>query len=265
MLEAQREKQAVVLLSGGLDSTTALYAALRDGFRPHALTMDYGQRHKKETECARWIAAHLGIEIKEISIELPWKGSALLDTEISLPKGRSLEEMSNLIPITYVPARNTIFLSFALSWAEVLKAEAIYIGANSLDYSGYPDCRPEYFQAMQEVFSRATKATVEGHKIRILAPLLRMTKAGIIRLGHKLQVPFEHTWSCYQGEAEPCGECDSCLLREKGFREAELTDPLMSHQQSAGAPALAGGPQPQYSPGVPGHGRVAAERSGAVP
>ena len=223
-----KDRRIVSLLSGGLDSTTCLYVALKQGFAVHALTINYGQRHVREMECARWITDHLEIEIKELTIQLPWKGSALLDSDILIPKGRSLEEMSSEIPATYVPARNTIFLSFALSWAEILRAEAIYIGANTLDYSGYPDCRPEYFRAMEEVFEKATKVGVQGEKIRIEAPLLHKTKAEIIKWGHELGVPFEHTWSCYQGKSAPCGECDSCLLRQKGFQEADLMDPLMS-------------------------------------
>lgn len=220
--------KAVVLLSGGLDSATTLYAARSEGYCPYALTIRYGQRHRQEMDCARWIAAHLEVELRELSIELPWKGSALLDHGVRLPQKRSAEEMASGIPATYVPARNTIFLSFALSWAEVLGAQTVFIGANALDYSGYPDCRPEYFETMEELFKKGTKAGVEGRAIRIAAPLLRKTKAEIIQWGHVLGVPFEHTWSCYEGGSAPCGVCDSCLLREKGFREAELADPLMS-------------------------------------
>ncbi len=221
-------KKAVILLSGGLDSATTLYAARSEGYRPYALTIRYGQRHRKETDCARWMAAHLGIEMRELSIELPWKGSALLDHAIELPQKRSTDEMNSGIPATYVPARNTIFLSFGLSWAEVLGAEKVFIGANALDYSGYPDCRPEYFATVEELFKKGTKAGAEGRAIRVAAPLLHKTKAEIIKWGLALGVPFEHTWSCYEGGATPCGVCDSCLLREKGFHEAGLSDPLMS-------------------------------------
>lgn len=223
----------MVLVSGGLDSATALYVALNEGFRVYALTLDYGQRHAREIECARWLARHLALELKEISFTLPWKGSALLDASELLPKGRSLDLMSRDIPATYVPARNTLFLSFALSWAEVLGASEIFIGANALDYSGYPDCRPEYFRLMEEVFSKATKCGVMGTRIRIDAPLLHKTKGEIVRLGNELGVPFEHTWSCYEGLSAPCGQCDSCLLREKGFREAGFQDPLrMVHAEN---------------------------------
>ena len=228
MVPSGDKKKAVVLLSGGLDSTTSLYVALKEGFKPYPLTIHYGQRHAKELECARWIAQHLGLAMSEIAIRLPWQGSALLDPGISLPKGRSWEEMSREIPATYVPARNTIFLSFALSWAEVLGASAIYIGANALDYSGYPDCRPEYFQQMEAVFKKATKWGVEGGEIHIVAPLLQKSKAEIVQWASELGVPLASTWSCYEGGTAPCGECDSCLLREKGFREAGLVDPLMT-------------------------------------
>lgn len=228
MRASRASKKAVVLLSGGLDSATTLYIAMEEGYRPFALSLGYGQRHRREVECARWLADHRGIEWRELSIELPWGGSALLDPGLEMPKDRTLAEMTAHIPSTYVPARNTIFLSFALSWAEALEASAIFIGANALDYSGYPDCRPEYFEAMEDVFQRGTKAGVEGESIHIVAPLLSKTKAEIVRWGRELGVPFEHTWSCYEGGDVPCGACDACLLREKGFREAGLTDPLLS-------------------------------------
>jgi 7-cyano-7-deazaguanine synthase len=222
-------RKAVCLLSGGMDSATALYVAHRDGFRAYALSFLYGQRHAREMECARWLAEHLGLEHREMDITLPWKGSALLDPALSLPMDRSEEGMAQDIPSTYVPARNTIFLAFALSWAEVLDADVVYIGANALDYSGYPDCRPEYFQAMEEVFARGTKRGVEGRAIRIETPLLHKNKAEIAAWARELGVPLEHTWSCYRGDAVPCGRCDACVLREKGFREAGLTDPLIAH------------------------------------
>ena len=228
MPETTSLKKAVVLLSGGLDSATTLYAARAGGYFPHALTIRYGQRHGRETECARWLAADLKIELRELCIDLPWKGSAFLDRGLSLPQSRSEKEMNSGIPATYVPARNTIFLSFALSWAEVLGAEAVFIGANALDYSGYPDCRPEYFQTVEELFKKGTKAGAEGRTIRVETPLLHKTKGEIVQWGHTLGVPFERTWSCYEGSAAPCGVCDSCQLREKGFREAGLADPLLS-------------------------------------
>lgn len=220
------KKKAICLLSGGLDSTTALYSAVRDGYRPLALTLEYGQRHAREVRSARDIAKRLGIEWQSIPIRLPWGGSALLDGGISVPLNRAVDAMSREIPATYVPARNTIFLSFAFSWAEAAGAEAVVIGANAVDYSGYPDCRPEYLETMEEVFRKATKTGAEGGRIKILAPLLRMTKAEIVKFGKELGVPFERTWSCYLGGETPCGRCDSCLLRAKGFEEAGVADPL---------------------------------------
>lgn len=220
-------KKAVCLLSGGLDSATSLYIAKSGGYDCKALSIDYGQRHAREMESARRIAAKAGAEWRELSIQLPWKGSALLDSLVELPKGRDEKEMASEIPVSYVPARNTIFLSFALSWAEVCGASAVFIGANALDYSGYPDCRSEYFEAMERVFGKGTKAGDEGKKITIEAPLLKMSKADIIRKGHGLGVPYELTWSCYEGKEAPCGVCDSCILRQKGFREAGLEDPLL--------------------------------------
>ncbi|MDP3919396.1 MAG: 7-cyano-7-deazaguanine synthase QueC [Candidatus Omnitrophota bacterium] len=227
---------AICLLSGGLDSTVALYAALADGYSVRALTLSYGQVHVREIDSARRIAAELNLEHHILSISLPWKGSALLDTTSPIPVGRDSAEMSREIPSTYVPARNTVFLSFAASFAEARGAEAIFIGANALDYSGYPDCRPEYFDAFSEVLKRGTKAGVRGRSILIETPLLRLSKKEIVELGIKLNIPFEHTWSCYQGRKDPCGECDSCILRAKGFQEAGLTDPLVTRATS-----------PQYS------------------
>jgi len=221
------KKKAICLLSGGLDSTTALYSAIRDGYRPLALTLEYGQRHAREIQSAREIAKQLEIEWQSIPIRLPWGGSALLDGEISVPLNRAVDSLSREIPSTYVPARNTIFLAFAFSWAEVAGAEAVVIGANAVDYSGYPDCRPEYLETMETVFKKATKSGTEGKGIKIEAPLLYLTKAEIVKLGRKLGVPFERTWSCYLGGKTPCGQCDSCLLRAKGFQEAGEEDPLM--------------------------------------
>ena len=220
-------KKAVVLLSGGLDSTTALYAAIRDQFKPICLSIHYGQRHERELSAAKIITAHLKLEHWMIPLSLPWGGSALTDERIPVPKGRDEAEMTKGIPVTYVPARNSIFLSLAASLAETKKAEAIYFGANALDYSGYPDCRPEFLESFETLMKRGTQAGSEGGKIRIVAPLLRLTKAEIVRLGQALEVPFESTWSCYEGREFPCGECDSCILRAKGFREAGIEDPLM--------------------------------------
>ena len=225
--------KAVCLLSGGLDSATALYCARRDGFEPVALTVHYGQLHEKEIACARQLAQGLALEHHVISISLPWKGSALLDRSIPLPQGRAESEMAKEIPVTYVPARNSIFLSLAASLAETKKAAAIFFGANIQDYSGYPDCRPEFLEAFSEVISRGTKAGAEGFRIKIIAPLLKMSKKEIVILGRSLGVPFEQTWSCYRGAESPCSECDSCILRAKGFREAGLEDPLTHHAISA--------------------------------
>ncbi len=209
-------KKAVVLLSGGLDSTTTLYYAKHKGYDCRALIFDYGQRHKREIESAKAVARKAGVPIRVMKIKLPWKGSSLLDKSIKIPKARSLARTSRDVPSTYVPARNTIFLSFALSYAEAIGAKAIFIGANAVDFSGYPDCRPGYLKAFQEVVARGTRSG----KIKVLAPLINMSKSDIIRLGCKLNAPLRETWSCYAGGNEPCGVCESCRIREKGFREA---------------------------------------------
>ena len=231
-MDPVRNKKAVCLLSGGLDSTTTLYVATEDRYTPLALTIDYGQLHSKEIECARRVAGHLKIEHKVISIPLPWGGSSLIDRKIPVPEGRSLQEMSHGIPNTYVPARNTIFLSVAASYAEAQRAEAIYIGANALDYSGYPDCRGEFFEAFSSLLKQGTKCGTEGKSIEIKTPLIQMKKSEIIRQAYRLKVPLEWTWSCYKGGAFPCGVCDSCILREKGFQEAGLQDPLIRSSTS---------------------------------
>lgn len=220
--------KAIVLLSGGLDSTTALYVARRDGKEPVCLSIHYGQLHERELESAKKIASSLHLEHWIIPLSLPWGGSALTDSRLTLPKGRAEEEIKTGIPITYVPARNSIFLSLAASLAEVKGADSIYFGANALDYSGYPDCRPEFLEAFEEMIRRGTKAGTEGRRIRVVAPLLRLSKAEIVKLAHELGVPFEWTWSCYEGKDQPCGECDSCILRAKGFREAGIEDPLLT-------------------------------------
>ena len=212
----------VVLFSGGLDSTTTLYLALKKGLRVHALTLDYGQVHRREIESAKKIAKKLHIPHQILSLPMPWKGSALLDKSKKLPTRRSLSQMTCEIPVTYVPARNTIFLSIALAWAEVINASSVWIGANAVDFSGYPDCRPDYLKAMEKVFGLGTKNGRQGKKIAIKAPLVRKTKAGIVKLAIQLGVPVERTWSCYRGGKKPCGVCDSCLLRQKGFEEAGI-------------------------------------------
>ena len=220
---------AVVLLSGGLDSTIALAIAKAEGFTPYALSFQYGQRHQAELDAAKRIAESLGAEqhvIAEIDLRL-FGGSALTD-DIDVPKGRDTGEMSDGIPVTYVPARNTVFLSFALAWAEVLSAQDIFVGVNALDYSGYPDCRPEYIEAYEQMANLATKAGVEGtQRLKIHTPLISMTKAQIIQRGIELGVDYSQTLSCYDptDEGEACGSCDSCLLRKKGFAEAGVEDP----------------------------------------
>ncbi len=229
------KKRAVILLSGGLDSTTALAIAKADGFEPYALSFSYGQRHSVELASAKQIANQMNVVehvIAEIDLRV-FGGSALTD-EIDVPKKRNTEEMGNGIPITYVPARNTIFLSFALAWAEVLESQDIFIGVNALDYSGYPDCRPEYITAYEQMANLATKAGVEGaQKLNIHMPLVSMTKAQIIQKGHELGVDYGQTLSCYDPteESEACGSCDSCLLRIKGFAEAGIPDPTRYAEQ----------------------------------
>ncbi|HTY12569.1 MAG TPA: 7-cyano-7-deazaguanine synthase QueC [Candidatus Omnitrophota bacterium] len=206
-------RKAVVLLSGGLDSTTTLYYAIKKGYACHALMFDYGQRHRRELRSAVAVAKRAKVPYRILRISLPWKGSSLLDKKMKVPSRRKLAG----VPSTYVPARNTIFLSFALSYAEAIGARAIFIGANAIDYSGYPDCRPAFIKAFQKV---AEKGTKKGG-IRIVAPLIKLTKEQIIKLGRKLGAPIDITWSCYAGGSEPCGTCDSCLLRKKGFDRAD--------------------------------------------
>lgn len=220
--------KAVVLVSGGLDSATALAVARRDKFQTYALSFDYGQRHKAELQAAGRVAAHLGaVSHIVVKIDLRLFGGSALTSDLAVPKGRSANEMGTGIPITYVPARNTIFLSFALAWAEVLQAEHIFIGVNALDYSGYPDCRPEYIAAYEQMATLATKSGVEGSRIKIHAPLIKLTKAEIIRTGLDLGVDYSITSSCYDPSEDgaACGECDSCFLRIKGFRESDVKDP----------------------------------------
>jgi 7-cyano-7-deazaguanine synthase len=207
------KKKAVVLLSGGLDSATTLYYALDKGYQCRALIFDYGQRHRRELRSAVAVAKGVAVAYHVLRIKLPWKGSSLLDTRRPIPHTSYPHKIGQVIPSTYVPARNTIFLSFALSFAEASGAQAIFIGANAVDFSGYPDCRPAYYKAFQKVIEQGTKAK----KIRIITPLIKLTKERIIRLGMKLGAPLAKTWSCYAGGKEPCGVCESCLLRQKGF------------------------------------------------
>jgi 7-cyano-7-deazaguanine synthase len=227
---ATQAKRAVVLLSGGLDSATVLAIARNQGYELYALSFSYGQRHVWELEAAARVAASIGVAKHRVAnIDLRIFGGSALTDDIAVPKGRSADDMSHGIPITYVPARNTIFLSFALAWAEVLQSSDIFIGVNALDYSGYPDCRPEFIQAFETMANLATKAGVEGRQsLRIHTPLIALSKAEIIRKGIDLGVDYALTSSCYDPSAsgEPCGQCDSCLLRQKGFRENEIEDPL---------------------------------------
>lgn len=224
-------KRAVCLLSGGLDSTTCLAWARREGWECYALSFDYGQRHRSELAAAARVAGALGaVKHMVLKIDLRQIGGSALTDNIDVPKGRGAEEMGHGIPVTYVPARNTVFLSLALAWAEVLDASAIFIGVNAIDYSGYPDCRPEYIEAFERMANLATRAGVEGHTaLKIHTPLVRLSKAEIIRLGRELGVDYSLTHSCYDPgpDGRPCGACDSCLLRAKGFAEAGELDPLV--------------------------------------
>lgn len=222
--------RAIVLLSGGLDSATALYWAVKaKRWRCRALVFDYGQRHAREMRSARAVARLAGCPLQVVKFRLPWGGSSLLGKRGTLPSHGPAAIGRGPIPSTYVPARNTVFLSFALSWADAAGVENIVIGANAFDYSGYPDCRPRYYRAWQKVARLGTRLGAEKRRpLRIWAPLLRQTKAEIIRRGLRLGVPYERTWSCYAGGARPCRRCDSCRLREKGFEQAGRTDPLLA-------------------------------------
>lgn len=217
-------------MSGGLDSSTVLAIARSEGYELYALSFSYGQRHVVELEAAKRVAASIGVKQHRVAqIDLRIFGGSALTDDIDVPKGRAVAEMGHGIPITYVPARNTIFLSFALAWAEVLGSSDVFIGVNALDYSGYPDCRPEFIEAYEKMANLATKAGVEGRqRLKIHTPLLALTKAQIIAKGIELGVNYELTSSCYDpsSSGEPCGQCDSCLLRQKGFRENGLKDPL---------------------------------------
>ena len=232
-------KPAVVLLSGGLDSTTVLAIARNEGYVPYALSFSYGQRHSVELEAARRVAEAYGVARHVVAdIDLRVFGGSALTDEISVPHHNSAEDLTDGIPVTYVPARNTIFLSYALAWAEVLGSSDVFIGVNALDYSGYPDCRPEYIRAYQQMADLATKAGVEGRQhLRIHAPLIELTKAQIIQRGLALGVDYSLTHSCYDPDPDgnACGTCDSCLLRRRGFAEVGMADPAL-----APAPGRAG-------------------------
>lgn len=226
----EQKRKAVVLLSGGLDSTTTLAVAAREGFEPYALTFNYGQRHEVEIEAARRVAVSFKVAAHVVAqIDLRVFGGSALTSDIAVPKDRAVAEMSDGgIPVTYVPARNTIFLSFALAWAEVLECSDIFIGVNALDYSGYPDCRPEYIEAYERMANLATKAGVEKRlRLKIHTPLLHLSKADIIKKGIELGVDYGVTMSCYDpsNDGAACGHCDACLLRLKGFAENDTPDP----------------------------------------
>jgi len=221
-------KKAVCLISGGLDSAVTAFIAKQQGYELYALTFRYGQRHTKELSCAKKVANAVGVKDHIIfNIDLQkFGGSSLLSSSSRQIKNHALKDIGKTIPSTYVPARNTIFLSLALAFAEAIDAAVIYIGVNAVDYSAYPDCRPNYIRAYQHLANLATKCGVEGKSIRINVPLLHLSKAEIIKVGTKLNVPFTKTWSCYRGDAKACGRCDSCLLRLKGFQEAKIKDPI---------------------------------------
>lgn len=228
-------EKAVVLLSGGLDSTTTLAKARSDGYEIYAVSFRYGQRHATELDAAKRVAAAMQVK-KHLIVEVNLNdiGGSVLTAEGQVPKGRSPEEMSEGIPSTYVPARNTVFLSLALAWAEAVGARHIFIGVNALDYSGYPDCRPDYIEAFNKMANLATKAGREGRTFQIHTPLIRFTKAQIIQLGMELGVDYSITQSCYDPSpaGEPCLQCDSCQLRQKGFEEAGMPDPLLARLES---------------------------------
>jgi len=217
-------KKAVILLSGGMDSAVTLYIAKKD-HQCHAVVFDYGQKASKEIEFAKKITGITGSKFQVLRIPLPWKGSALLDETKAVPEGNA--SGGGMIPDTYVPARNMIFLSFGVSFAETIGAEAVFIGAHQLDFSNYPDCRDEFFASFRETVRRGTKRGQKGRRINIETPIINKTKKEILETGRQLGVPFEYTWSCYRGDDMPCGVCESCLFRAKAFEEAGIADPLL--------------------------------------
>ncbi|MEI6891790.1 MAG: 7-cyano-7-deazaguanine synthase QueC [Pontiella sp.] len=220
-------KKAVVLLSGGLDSATVMAMALAEGYEVHAVSFQYGQRHAVELDCAAEQTANRAEQHKIVEIDLSSFGGSALTDDIEVPKHDSVDELTEEVPVTYVPARNTVFLSYALAWAEVLEADDIFIGVNALDYSGYPDCRPEFIEAYEKMANLATVAGVQGRKLTIHTPLIDLTKAEIIQCGLELGVDYAKTTSCYDPapEGKACGRCDSCLLRKKGFSDVGIPDP----------------------------------------
>jgi len=221
-------KKAVCLISGGLDSCVTTFIARNEGYEIYALSFNYGQQHNKEIQCAKQISSFVKAKkhiVFDIDLSM-FGGSSLIDKSLEIPKDQDLKDIGKVIPSTYVPARNTVFLSIALAYAEAIDADAIFIGVTATDFSGYPDCRPEFIEAFQKLVNLATKKGVEGKEIKIKTPLLNLSKAEIIKKGLERSVPFEKTWSCYRGDAKACGRCDSCLLRLKGFKEAGIKDPL---------------------------------------
>lgn len=221
-------KKAIVLVSGGMDSAVLLYFLKKTRrYRLHGLLFDYGQRHRQEMKSAASLLKAARVPFQKVDLNFPWKGSVLLDPEARLPRRRTLKEIRRAIPPTYVPARNLIFLSLATGCAEAIGAERIFYGANAVDYSGYPDCRPVFVDHLNRTIRTGTRAGSLRKTIQIEAPLLRLSKGEIVLLGKQCGVPFEKTWSCYAGEMRPCGECDSCRLRAKGFEEAGMKDPLI--------------------------------------
>jgi len=223
------KKKAIVLFSGGLDSTTALCWALSKGYECRALSFDYGQRHDRENRSARAIARRLGVELHEIKLDFPWFDTcSLVNPKLKLPDVKlSKIGRKGDIPSTYVPGRNLVFASIGFSYADAIGADAIVLGPNVVDYSGYPDCRPEFYRALAKAAGYGTRRGANGRPIKILTPLIKLSKAGIAKLGVRLKAPLELTWSCYSGGSRPCGHCDSCKLRAKGFAEAGLKDPAL--------------------------------------
>lgn len=221
-------KKAIVLFSGGLDSTVCLSWALSKNYKTIALTFDYGQRHIKENLAAKKITTLLKVPLYKIKLNFPWlKKSSLVDKNKKIPDINCFKREKNSIPSTYVPGRNLVFVSIAASFADAIGAEAIICGPNAVDYSGYPDCRPEFYKSLQEAINKGTKNPTLGRKIELLTPIINMSKAEIVKLGIELKAPLQYTWSCYKGGKKPCGHCDSCKLRAKGFKEANVVDPAL--------------------------------------